>query len=153
MKILVPLDRSDVSETAVPKAAEIAKGLGDQLLLVTVINEEIRKGLEDFAEVEHEDPVDILEADLHGVAARTPVDSITELLPGDDPARAIIDRAHRDDVRMVVIATHGRTGLTRWRMGSVAERVVRNATAPVMVVPAPWRQKEEGWPTEGSAAS
>jgi nucleotide-binding universal stress UspA family protein len=43
--------------------------------------------------------------------------------------------ASEADVRMMVMATHGRTGFERWRLGNVTEKVVRHATVPVLVVP------------------
>jgi nucleotide-binding universal stress UspA family protein len=140
MSIMVPLDMSDLSALAIPKAEELAKALGQDLLLVTVAGPGIRAALQDFAESEGEDPVDIMESNLRATARSLGgVRVVTDLLSGDDPASALIERAGRGDVGMIVIASHGRTGLERWMMGSVAERVVRGATVPVMVIPAPWR--------------
>jgi nucleotide-binding universal stress UspA family protein len=50
------------------------------------------------------------------------------------PAAAIIELAEREDVELIVMATHGRTGLLRVLMGSVAEEVVRKAKCPVLTV-------------------
>jgi nucleotide-binding universal stress UspA family protein len=50
------------------------------------------------------------------------------------PATAIIEMAEREDVELIVMATHGRTGLLRVLMGSVAEEVVRKAKCPVLTV-------------------
>ncbi len=150
MRILVPLDTSKLSQTALPHAIQLADGLGADLLLVTVADPETRLALKELSEAEHEEPADILESNLRSVARSVSGPEVkTDLLPGDDPASAIVDRATRGDVDMIVIATHGRTGLSRWRMGSVAERVVRGSTVPVVVVPAPWRKAE----AEGSAAN
>jgi nucleotide-binding universal stress UspA family protein len=140
MRIMVPLDVSDLSALAVPKAAELAKALDKELLLVTVAGPGMRAALMDFAESEGEDPVDIMESNLRATARSVQdVQVGTELLSGDDPASVLIERAGRGDVELIVIASHGRTGVERWMMGSVAERVVRGATVPVMVIPAPWR--------------
>lgn len=142
MRILVPLDESDLSRSALPRAVELAAALGQDLLLVTVVDAQTRNDLAELAEVERADPVDILNDNLIGVAdSVSGVEVVTDLMPGDDPAAVIVDRADKPDVSMVVIATHGRTGLSRWRMGSVAHRVVQGATVPVLVVPAPWRLK------------
>ena len=140
MKIMVPLDWSDLSASALPRAAELARGLKLELLLVTVAGPGIRAALREFADAEGEDPVDIIESNLRGTARSfSDVTVSTDLLSGDDPASSLIERADRGDVEMIVIASHGRTGLERWMMGSVAERVVRGSTVPVMVIPAPWR--------------
>jgi nucleotide-binding universal stress UspA family protein len=58
------------------------------------------------------------------------------LLAGD-PAEAIIRTAEQEGVDIIVIGTHGRTGLTRLLMGSVAEAIVRRATCPVLTVKQP----------------
>lgn len=151
MSILVPLDTSEISRSAIPKAAELARALDEELVLVTAADWETRQGLAEFAEVEHEDPIDILEANLRNQArVLHDVDVSTDLIPGESPATAIVDRARADDISMIVIATHGRTGISRWRLGSVAERVVRGATVPVLVVPAPWRMKEKAFEKEAA---
>ncbi|MGA7272049.1 MAG: universal stress protein [Acidimicrobiia bacterium] len=142
MRILVPLDESDLSRSALPKATELARALGQDLLLVTVADAHTRSDLAELASVERADPIDILNENLISVAdSISGIEVVTDLMPGDDPASVIVDRAEKPDVSMIVMATHGRTGLSRWRMGSVADRVVRGATVPVLVVPAPWRLK------------
>jgi nucleotide-binding universal stress UspA family protein len=142
MRILVPLDESDLSRSALPEAIELAKALGQELLIVTVSDEQTRQDLAELASVERADPIDILNDNLTSVAGSiTGVDVVTDLMPGNDPAAVIVDRADKPDVSMIVLATHGRTGLSRWRMGSVADRVVRGSTVPVLVIPAPWRLK------------
>ena len=140
MRIMVPLDLSDLAALAVPKAVELAKALDKELLFVTVAGPGIGAALMDFAESEGEDPVDIMESSLWSTARSVKDVRVgAELLSGDDPASALIERASRGDVELIVIASHGRTGVERWMMGSVAERIVRGATVPVMVIPAPWR--------------
>jgi nucleotide-binding universal stress UspA family protein len=52
------------------------------------------------------------------------------------PAAAIVRAARRERAGLIVLGTHGRTGLTRILIGSVAERVVRTARCPVLTVPA-----------------
>ena len=52
-----------------------------------------------------------------------------------DPAAEILDAAGELDVEMIVIPSRGKTGLRRWMIGSVAERVVRRARCPVLVLP------------------
>lgn len=140
MKIMVPLDTSDLSASALPRAAELARALDRELLLVTVAGPGLRAALADFADAEGEDPVDIMESNLRGAArSLSDLTVTTDVLAGDDPGSSLLARAERGDVDMIVIASHGRTGVQRWMMGSVAERVVRGSTVPVMVIPAPWR--------------
>lgn len=62
-----------------------------------------------------------------------------------DPASEIIDVARELDAAMIVIPSRGKTGLRRWMIGSVAERVVRRAPCPVLVLPiAPDEDDEDG---------
>ncbi|MGH8911457.1 MAG: universal stress protein [Acidimicrobiia bacterium] len=141
---MVPLDTSEVSRSALPVAARLAEALGEDLLLVTVADWSTQHEVSELARVEGIEPIDALNANLRGQAALHPrLRSKTDLMPGEDPASAIVDRAEEGDISMIVIATHGRTGVSRWRLGSVTERVVRAATVPVMVVPAPWRVMQE----------
>ena len=50
------------------------------------------------------------------------------------PVEAIVDYAQEQQIDMIVIATHGRTGLSHVLLGSVAERIVREATCPVLTI-------------------
>lgn len=143
MSIMVPLDTSDVSRSALPQAVRLAEALEESLLLVTVADRDTLYAIRELARMEGQDPIDVLELRLRSLARSAGVPAQTDLLPGEDPAARLIDRADRPDVDMIVMATHGRTGRSRWRMGSVAERVIRVATVPVLVVPAPWRRKPE----------
>ena len=141
MSIMVPLDTSDLSASALASATELAAALDKEVLLVTVVSPGLRAALQDFADAEGEDPVDIIESKLRGAARSLKGLRVkTDVLRGDDPASALLERSERGDVEMIILASHGRTGVQRWMMGSVAERVVRGSTVPVMVVPAPWRQ-------------
>jgi len=58
-----------------------------------------------------------------------------EVVPGDGVADQIIATAHRTQADLIVLGTHGRTGLPRVLMGSVAEAVLRHSDIPVLVVP------------------
>jgi nucleotide-binding universal stress UspA family protein len=73
---------------------------------------------------------------LIGLAGRLPAGTPSRALADidDDPARAIVRHAEREGVDVIVIATHGRTGMVRALLGSVAERVVRAGVAPVLLV-------------------
>lgn len=138
MKIVVPLDLSDVSARAIGPAVDIARGTGDELVLVTVNGSRLRSDdeIRALAEAEHVEIPDMIEAYLKGrVAEIDGVDVSYDMLHGEGAAGALVDMSHDEDIRMIVMATHGRSGLERWRMGSVTERVVRHSAAPVLVVP------------------
>ncbi len=137
MKIVVPLDLSDVAAHAIQPAADIARGVGDQLLLVTVSGLRLRSDLRNMSESEHTDVVDLIEQYLRSTADElADIDVEFQVIPGDNAAGSLVDfAAEKEDVRMIVMATHGRTGMERWRLGNVTEKVVRHSTVPVLVVP------------------
>jgi nucleotide-binding universal stress UspA family protein len=67
-----------------------------------------------------------------------------ELFFGDDPAAEIVGVAEQSKADLIVMGTHGRTGLGRFLMGSVAEQVVRRAPCPVVTVRTPLRETHSG---------
>ncbi|MFZ0012493.1 MAG: universal stress protein [Acidimicrobiia bacterium] len=137
MLIVVPLDLSEVASRAIAPAADIARGLDDELLLVSVGGSRLRNDLRALSESEHIEVADLIEQYLRSTAHEIEgIDVDFRVIPGDTAAGALVDFVdEQDDVRMIVMATHGRTGMERWRLGNVTEKVVRHATVPVMVVP------------------
>lgn len=138
MKIVVPLDMSTTSEKAIEPALDIARGLGDELVLVTVNGPRLRGDIhvQKVASSEHVDVADMIEAYLKSKAAEMDgVDVSFAGLRGEGAAEALIDYSASPDIRMIVMATHGRSGVDRWRLGSITERVVQHSAAPVLVIP------------------
>lgn len=138
MRIVVPLDLSDTSARALAPAVDIARALGDELVLVTVNGSRLRADLsiKELAASEHVDIPDLIEAYLKSRAAEIKgVDVSYDMLAGEGADTTLIDYSKTDGIRMIVMATHGRSGLDRWRMGSVTDRVVRHASSPVLVIP------------------
>jgi nucleotide-binding universal stress UspA family protein len=136
MKIVVPLDLSDVAAKAIGPAKLLAKGLGDELMLVTVSGLRIRSDLQEQARSEQIGVPELIESYLRSVASD--VDGIPadfSLISGDDAAEALVAYGDKEGVRMIVMATHGRSGFERWRLGSITERVVRHSPVPVTVIP------------------
>lgn len=138
MKILVPLDLSSTSNKAIQPAVEIARSLGDEVFLVTVAGVRLTFDLGEAAAAEHTNVPEMIESYLKSTAAE--IDGVAverRVLAGDDAAESLVQLLSSDDsIRMIVIATHGRSGVERWRLGSVTERVVRHSEVPVLVVPA-----------------
>lgn len=60
----------------------------------------------------------------------------TEFTFADFPAEGILRAAQDHDVDLIVIASHGHSGMTRWLLGSIAEKIARSASVPVVIVPA-----------------
>jgi nucleotide-binding universal stress UspA family protein len=135
--ILVPMDFSDAALDALRHAKELALTYGAQITLLHAVEEVVYPsayGVEP-ANLPGPQVIDRVEANLAELA-RTEVgyEHVTvEAKVGYAPS-TILDYADSHEVDLVVIATHGRTGLERMLLGSVAERVVRRSPAPVFVV-------------------
>ncbi|WP_266077330.1 universal stress protein [Haladaptatus caseinilyticus] len=137
-RILVPTDGSAETKRVVEHAAELAEAHGAELHAVYVINsatfaslpmETSWEGISDMLEEEGEAA---LEA-VRRVAEHFDVSLTTHLAEGP-PNKEIVRYAEREGFDLIVMGTHGRGGIDRLLLGSVAERVVRASTIPVLTV-------------------
>lgn len=132
-RILVPTDGSDGSAHVALQAIDLAKQYDATIHSLSVISDDLLSRLDiksrDAIEEEGRRAVERVEsmAHTHGV------DAVTELREGD-PADTILDYADDVEADLIVAGTHGRSGVERRLIGSVAERLVRYATCPVMTV-------------------
>ena len=136
--ILVPTDFSEYADDALDYAIELAKALQARLTFLHVIHltpmtmgEIGTSGLVPYLEDIETDAQQRMEVLLNRVH-QAGLEGDTSIVQGI-PFQAIVDMAGNKDVDMIVMGTHGRTGLTHVLMGSVAERVVRLAPCPVLV--------------------
>lgn len=135
--ILAPTDRSPFSEKAVAYARAIAKQCGAELHVLRVLAD-AEKVSNEFAVtgvIDASGPQD----DYHRWVAELVGDTgdvrrIESVQLGTDVPEAIIRYAKNNAIDLVVMATHGRTGLTHMLMGSVAEKIVRAAPCPVLTL-------------------
>lgn len=140
-RILVPLDGSVRAERALPLAAQLARASGGSLLLVQVVHIPTEYGMYAAAPVAIAPAMvdaDRVEAEgyLRHVKEREEVAGLTvetDVIIGL-PAQDLLDEIAERQVDMVVMCSHGRTGLARWVLGSVAEQISRYAQVPVFVV-------------------
>jgi nucleotide-binding universal stress UspA family protein len=131
-RILAPTDGSPESEKAMPLAEQIALAHGAELILTLIIDQSGLLGRTPGAEaIEQEASAQLasLERRLRAAGVRT-----RSLLERGPTAATLLDREKAERPDLLVIATHGRTGLARFAMGSVADRMVREGLAPVLVV-------------------
>ena len=137
-RILLPLDRSAISEQAVPHALAQARRFGAELILLRVLEPLTNvRGLSDgdledmraFSLQRAREYLDDLVAtsEYEGITVRT---AIVE----GRPHEKILQYAEENELDLIVICTRGRSGFSRWLMGSVADRVVRGAKVPVLLV-------------------
>ena len=137
-KILVPLDGSKLAECVLPHVKTIAAGVGVAQVLLLRVVEPLPAGTPPAVDFEVVQEAGMKEARkyLAGIKAKLSKDGMnveTKVLAGR-PAETIIDFAQREKVDLVAIATHGRSGLTRWVFGSVADKVMRSLSVPILLV-------------------
>ena len=146
-KILVPLDGSELAECVLPHVESIAHGCSvKEVVLIRVVesfnptssgegfilSEETVKNIDSQNKTEAQNYLAKFASKLNYEG----VNVHSELL-GGKAAETISEYATNNEVDLIVIATHGRSGISRWVMGSVADRVLRSACVPVLMVRAP----------------
>ena len=130
---LVPIDFSSHSEAAIEFATAFAKDSNAELLIVHVLDPDLKQ----LEGVSPQAAMDGLVAALHEVKPTDESVPYAHRLLQGAPAEAILELAHEEPIELIVMGTHGRTGLKRVVMGSVAEAVVRRAPCPVLTVKQP----------------
>ncbi|HVB21128.1 MAG TPA: universal stress protein [Ktedonobacteraceae bacterium] len=139
--VMVPLDGSFRAEQALPVATRLARSTGGALLLVQVVSPPIdySGGLSPIPLMNEQ----IIESEMTGAAdyltaiATRPelagIEVTTEVRFGF-PSQQLIEVAGTHECDIIVICSHGRTGFTRWALGSVAHTLVHQSTVPVLVL-------------------
>jgi nucleotide-binding universal stress UspA family protein len=126
-KILLPLDGSECSEAAIPVAKRLAEALKGTIVLVTIGNLPESAAMEREERQALSDMLSRIESE-HGLRAEAKMDLI------GDAAEGILRVADDVGADIIVMATHGRSGLSELAQGSVASQVVRDGRKPVMLV-------------------
>lgn len=144
-RIMVPLDGSQLAECVLPHVEAFIKGFNpsDVYLVRVVSSEPNLDSLQDFPDLkqrvlEHEENKKASGKQyLNGIAARLKHEATavhSEVLLAGRVTESLIDFAAQTKIDLVVIATHGRSGVTRWVMGSVADKMLRSADVPIFMV-------------------
>jgi nucleotide-binding universal stress UspA family protein len=132
--ILAPTDFSDLSANGVRYACQLAKEMGAALIIFNVVVldesnavnkreiEQHKKRLEEFVTEKVADA---------GVGLK-----VRQMVDAGQPFGAIVDCAEKEGVDLIVMSSHGRSGLSRMLIGSVTDKILRGASCPVLVVPA-----------------
>lgn len=143
--IMCPLDGSPLAETALPYVEALAQRMSLEVMLVRVLK---LGGIYSAYISGYPYPnATELEAEIQADAThylRTISETLKSrglkvgwrLLKGA-PAPSIVDLAHKEPQDLIVLSTHGRSGLTRWVIGSVADAIIRTSGDPVLVIPPP----------------
>jgi universal stress protein A len=141
-RILAPTDFSEISDGCVKQAVELARTLGSEVVLLHAVEPVVLAG-DLFGASAVANVMDELQrAARQGLALR--LERLRKrrgircrsVLVNGTAAAAIVDAAVRLGADLIMMATHGRSGLSHLFLGSVAERVVRGARCAVLTVPA-----------------
>lgn len=147
-KVLVPLDGSKLAECVLPHVEAIAQGCQAKKVVfvrvaeplqVLVSGADFQLSAEEWNRLEAEQKAD---ADnyIKQVVNRLKYNAVVvqgEVLTGGRAADMIADYAQKNGCDLIVIATHGRSGVGRWVWGSVADRILRSVCVPILMVRAP----------------
>ena len=122
-KILVPLDGSELAEQVLPYVEELAGKLNSEVILITIClpGAPLERALTEYIERRAERIQSL------GITTRS-------VCIEGEPAASIIDFAGKNDVSLIVISSHGRTGIGHWPLGSIANKVVQKSHIPVFLI-------------------
>ena len=141
-RILIPLDGSELAECALPHAKEIAKGcnIGEVVLLEVVEPPSSFTGgsidFIAFQNASHRAIVEAAEGYVAKVQSQLSSEGLnvrSEVLIGK-AAETIMEFAEKNAVDIIAIATHGRSGISRWRFGSVANKLLQASHVPILII-------------------
>ena len=138
-RMLVPLDGSEIAEVVFPYAEELAGRLDLEVVLLHANSSEER-GFTAMQRVYVEWAAAIVRHQSREVQERTgiqpggkAVEVRVELVVGD-PAEQILRYADESEIDLILMATHGRSGIRRWAIGSVVDKVLRASRVPILLV-------------------
>ena len=148
-KILLPLDGSALAELSIPHAIEFARIFNSKILILHVLESEASKTC-----IEHNEPLNWqlhkakTEVYLHKIANQIrsslnlpeledesdAEERVTVTILEGKVAEGIVDFAHKEDIDLLVISSHGFSGLSRWNLNSVTTKVVNLIYKPVLII-------------------
>jgi nucleotide-binding universal stress UspA family protein len=131
-RILVPVDFSECSIQALHYAVHLAEPLGAQLIVLHVVEPILHYAA--GADILFEEQLRSARHELSRLLEGLGGVKLHMIVQEGSPYRAIADAADRLEAELIVMGTHGRKGVSRLFVGSVAERVLRMATCPVLTV-------------------
>jgi nucleotide-binding universal stress UspA family protein len=148
-KILVPLDGSKLAECALPYVEELAKGCGTEEIILVSVTERVQgyRVFDDSTQLRGQRLIreavgkkqEQAQRYLDRIAKAMKAKGIsvdTEVLLGD-PAEEIVSYAKHPGCDIIIISSHGRSGISRWAYGSVADKIFRASCVPILMVRAP----------------
>ena len=150
-RILVPVDLSETSLEALEFAALLAQGVSAALVVVSVLESRRHEPLPAICPegCTRGECLELLFRDRLGTLVRAPAARIDHkvLVRRGKPVEEILRAAEEENADMIVMGTHGRSGLARALLGSVTEQVIRRAPCPVLAIRGRAARPEESTPT------
>ena len=135
-RIIVPLDGSKLAEVALPYAEELAAKMGSYISLLTVLESgDVFEPAWYKTYIDNIEKVTRYHAEKYIEDAGGEIVQVLKATRTGNPAEAIIEYASKMPLQLIVMASHGRSGFSRWAVGSVADKVVRsNISQPVLLI-------------------
>jgi len=138
-KILVPLDGSELAQRALVQAEQMAKGFGSEIILFEVVpfmpiygSPELVTPL--IVDEKQRESVERYLARIAGELKEKGFKVSTMVKTGQQVALEIIDFAKESGVDLIIMCTHGRSGITRWVLGSVTLKVLTRSETPILLI-------------------
>jgi nucleotide-binding universal stress UspA family protein len=138
-KILVPLDSSELAERALAEAEQLARMLGSEIILFEVVpfmpiygSPELVTPL--IVDEKQRESVESYLARLAGELKQKGFNVSTMVKTGQQVALEIIEFSKERGVDLIIMCTHGRSGITRWVLGSVTLKVLTRAETPILLI-------------------
>jgi len=123
-KILVPLDGSDTAELALPYAQELAGAFNSELILLYV------------GKSSEEEYLHMHELYLEKMAVQTKkvIKRVSPVVISGKPAEGIVKYTEKNDIRLIVMASHGHSGIIPWATGGIASKVIDSIGVPLLLI-------------------
>ena len=147
-KILVPLDGSELAECALEHVKAIATGCNvPEVILLRVVqptssfslgelaasNAKLATDVEGQIEKEHANQAKSYIETMVRKLTKERVSAKSQIISGN-AAEQILNFSEKNQVDLIIMSTHGRSGISRWAMGSVADRIIHYSTIPVLII-------------------
>ena len=142
-KILVPYDASIFANHAFDEALKIAEKFGSKITVLTILGTKVEPretiSIERAIEIqdEHEDMATKILKDLESLAKEKGVEFSFKVIYEQSAYKGIIHFADSNSSDLIVMGSHGRSGIKKALLGSVASKVVENANCPVLIIKKP----------------
>lgn len=146
--VVVPLDGSELAECVFPHVETVVKGCKEPNIILLRVVEPVRIMFGEeypssitFEQIQQAEDLKKEEAEkyLNRISeklAKAGIKTTVKIMSGN-PAQAIVDYVDHNNIDLVILATHGRSGVSRWIWGSVADRILRSICIPIFMVRAP----------------